>query len=63
MSTDAAAADAVRTADSPAKRPHKSDRAVAENRLGMKLVAPAVILMLLVTAWPMLQALYLSLFL
>ena len=39
-----------------------SDRSRAENRLGMKLVAPAVILMLLVTAWPMIQALYLSLF-
>ena len=39
-----------------------SDRAVAENRLGLKLVAPAVILMLLVTAYPMAQALYLSLF-
>ena len=39
-----------------------SDRSVAENKLGMKLVAPAVILMLIVTAYPMLQALYLSLF-
>lgn len=39
-----------------------SDRSSAENRLGLKLVAPAVVLMLLVTAWPMLQALYLSLF-
>lgn len=39
-----------------------SDRSSAENRLGQKLVAPAVIVMLLVTAWPMLQALYLSLF-
>jgi multiple sugar transport system permease protein len=39
-----------------------SDRAAAENRLGVKLVAPAVVLMLLVTAYPMLQALYLSLF-
>ncbi|MGH3330467.1 MAG: carbohydrate ABC transporter permease [Nocardioidaceae bacterium] len=39
-----------------------SDRSVAENRLGAKLVAPAVILMLIVTAYPMLQALYLSLF-
>ena len=29
---------------------------------GSKLVAPAVVVMLLVTAWPMLQALYLSLF-
>ena len=39
-----------------------SDRAKAENTLGLKLVAPAVFLMLLVTAWPMIQALYLSLF-
>ena len=39
-----------------------SDRSRAEDRLGLKLVAPAVILMLLVTAYPMLQALYLSLF-
>ena len=39
-----------------------SDRTSAENRLGLKLVAPAVFLMLLVTAWPMIQALYLSLF-
>jgi multiple sugar transport system permease protein len=40
----------------------ESDRTVAENRLGQRLVAPAVIMMVLVTAWPMLQALYLSLF-
>ncbi|MFC7723902.1 carbohydrate ABC transporter permease [Nocardioides sp. GCM10028917] len=39
-----------------------SDRSKAENRLGLKLVAPAVVMMLLVTAWPMIQALYLSLF-
>ena len=39
-----------------------SDRSIAENRLGIRLVAPAVVLMLLVTAYPMLQALYLSLF-
>jgi multiple sugar transport system permease protein len=42
--------------------PHISDRSVAENRLGQKLVAPALIMMVLVTAYPMLQALYLSLF-
>lgn len=52
--TDKAAEEKARAAT--------SDRAVAENRLGQKLVAPAVILMLLVTAWPMIQALYLSLF-
>ncbi len=39
-----------------------SDRAKAENSLARKLVAPALILMLLVTAFPMLRALYLSLF-
>jgi multiple sugar transport system permease protein len=39
-----------------------SDRSIAENRLGQKLVAPALILMVLVTAYPMIQALYLSLF-
>lgn len=39
-----------------------SDRARAENQLGMRLVAPAVVFMLLVTAYPMVQALYLSLF-
>ena len=39
-----------------------TDRARAENRLGWRLVAPAVIVMLLVTAYPMFRALYLSLF-
>jgi multiple sugar transport system permease protein len=42
--------------------PHESDRSRAENRLGLRLVAPAVVLMVIVTAYPMLQALYLSLF-
>ena len=39
-----------------------SDRSRAENRLALKLVAPALALMLVVTAFPMLRALYLSLF-
>jgi multiple sugar transport system permease protein len=39
-----------------------SDRSQDERRLGWKLVAPAVIMMLLVTAYPMMNALYLSLF-
>lgn len=39
-----------------------SDRSRAESRLALYLVAPAVALMLLVTAFPMLRALYLSLF-
>ncbi|HET6667944.1 MAG TPA: sugar ABC transporter permease [Intrasporangium sp.] len=51
--------EAKRKAQAPAI---VSDRARAENRLGMRLVAPAVVLMLIVTAWPMAQALYLSLF-
>jgi multiple sugar transport system permease protein len=46
----------------PQVKARMSDRTVAENRLGMKLVAPAVIVMVLVTAYPMGQALYLSLF-
>ena len=53
------------TAPAPTKTrraPVTSDRSSAENRLGLRLVAPAVIVMLLVTAWPMIQALYLSLF-
>jgi trehalose/maltose transport system permease protein len=39
-----------------------SDRSKAENRLGQKLVAPAIILMLLVTAFPMLRAIWLSVY-
>lgn len=42
--------------------PADSDRLRAENRLGQRLVAPALALMLLVTAFPMLRSLYLSLF-
>lgn len=47
------------------KTDHKSgpsDRARAETRLGQKLVAPAIVLMLVVTAFPMLRAIYLSTF-
>jgi multiple sugar transport system permease protein len=50
------------TRKAKAAKPVVSDRSRAENRLGQRLVAPAVVLMLIVTAWPMLQALYLSLF-
>jgi len=55
------APDSERDVKRSTKKP-ASDRTTAENRLGLKLVAPAVVLMLLVTAWPMMQALYLSLF-
>jgi multiple sugar transport system permease protein len=39
-----------------------SDRSRAETRLGQKLVAPAIILMLIVTAFPMLRAIWLSVY-
>jgi multiple sugar transport system permease protein len=42
--------------------PVDSERSRAENKLGRNLVLPAIIVMLLVTAFPMLRALYLSLF-
>jgi multiple sugar transport system permease protein len=52
-------ATATATPRVPAK---VTERARDENRLGWKLVAPAVFMMLAVTAYPMLRALYLSLF-
>jgi multiple sugar transport system permease protein len=55
-------ATAAATPPAGKKRIVMSDRSKAENRLGQRLVLPAVIVMLLVTAWPMIQALYLSLF-
>jgi multiple sugar transport system permease protein len=54
--TEAPAAKAV------TGRRELSDRASAENKLGRRLVAPAVIVMLVVTAYPMFEALYLSLY-
>lgn len=42
--------------------PEISDRARHENRLGQRLVAPAIVVMLIVTAFPILRALYLSLY-
>ncbi len=52
---------ATATAPRTAAR-ERSERSRDENRLGRRLVAPAVVVMLLVTAYPMLRALYLSLF-
>jgi len=46
----------------PAVAARASDRSRDEQRLAMKLVAPAVVMMLIVTAYPMLRALYLSLY-
>jgi multiple sugar transport system permease protein len=55
---------AVQTAPAatPRGRAEITDRSRAERRLGLLLSAPAVIVMLLVTAYPLLNALYLSLF-
>ncbi|MGD5408101.1 ABC transporter permease, partial [Xanthomonas citri pv. citri] len=43
-------------------KPAMTDRARAERSLGLKLAAPAAIIMLLVTAYPIAYAVYLSLF-
>ncbi|MGH3362653.1 MAG: carbohydrate ABC transporter permease [Nocardioides sp.] len=51
----------ARPTEAPARKV-VTERARAENSLGRKLVAPAVVLMLLVTAFPMLRAIYLSVF-
>jgi len=51
----------VQTATAPG-RAVESERAKAENTLGRQLVLPALVVMMVVTAFPMLRALYLSLF-
>jgi multiple sugar transport system permease protein len=56
------ASTTVSTPSVQAGKTPTSERTRAENLLGWKLVAPAVIMMLIVTAYPMLRALYLSLF-
>lgn len=69
MSTEitGAAAGATRSSTrgagpEPASKPRKSDRARAEARLGWLLAGPAFVVMLAVTAYPILQAVYESLF-
>ncbi|MDQ1483597.1 MAG: trehalose/maltose transport system permease protein [Actinomycetota bacterium] len=57
-----ATAGALGETPKASEKAHTSDRSRAENRLGLKLVAPAVVIMLIVTAYPMFEALYLSLF-
>ncbi|MFC5679355.1 carbohydrate ABC transporter permease [Aeromicrobium endophyticum] len=59
--TSAIANEAKAGKGKKAKAP-TSDRSRSENRLALKLVALPLALMLLVTAFPMLRALYLSLF-
>lgn len=62
MSSTSVPAAALPAQEPPQKKAGPSDRSKAETRLGQKLVAPAIILMLVVTAFPMLRALYLSTF-
>ena len=50
------------TPAAPAPRPRQTDRARSEERLGWMLAGPAFAVMLLVTAYPILQAIYESLF-
>jgi multiple sugar transport system permease protein len=49
------------TATGRSKKPAMSDRTRAERRLGMMLVAPAIIVMVLVTVYPIVNAFILSL--
>ena len=51
-----------KTAPVSAPRKGLSDRSRAERRLGWLLAGPAFAVMLLVTAYPILQAIYYSLF-
>ena len=62
MSTTSAAATVARTADRPAPRRRGSSRSRDEARLGWYLAGPAFAVMLAVTAYPILQAVYESLF-
>lgn len=59
--TSVIANEAKSSTGKQAKEP-TSDRSRSENRLALRLVAAPLALMLLVTAFPMLRALYLSLF-
>jgi multiple sugar transport system permease protein len=54
--------EAARPAVVPRRRPELSDRARSERRLGLLLSTPAVVVMLLVTGYPLISALYLSLY-
>ena len=67
MATSAPPTGSTRVGTAPAGSPRRAkggetDRASAERKLGLKLAAPAAIIMLLVTAYPILYAVYLSLF-
>ncbi|ANH38484.1 Trehalose transport system permease protein SugA [Nocardioides dokdonensis FR1436] len=62
MTSSTVATPAVNAGDPKQPKAYVSDRARHENRLGQRLVAPAIVVMLIVTAFPILRALYLSLY-
>jgi trehalose/maltose transport system permease protein len=59
--TSPAATATTSAAAAPKRRKRDSDRARAERRLGLMLVAPAAIVMIAVTGYPILYAVWLSL--
>jgi multiple sugar transport system permease protein len=60
--TDAPEAGDQPEAPPPRRREARSERASSEQRLGWMLAGPAFVVMIAVTAYPMLRAVYLSLF-
>ncbi|GGT71539.1 carbohydrate ABC transporter permease [Actinomadura citrea] len=60
--TSAGTAPKIDRSDGAPARPEISDRGRAERRLGLLLSLPAVVVMLLVTAYPLVNAVYESLF-
>ena len=61
MSAISAGDSTVASTKSSRKKPARSDRTKAQRKLGMMLVAPAVIVMILVTLYPIINAFVLSL--
>ncbi len=55
------ASDSAVASSKPSRKPMRSDRTKAQRKLGMMLVAPAVIVMILVTLYPIINAFVLSL--
>jgi multiple sugar transport system permease protein len=60
MSAGAVATDQAASSPRP-KRPHLTDRARSERRLAFMLVGPAALVMVLVTAYPLIETVILSL--
>jgi multiple sugar transport system permease protein len=62
MTSDAVAANVTREAEAagPGRKPHLSDRSRAERRLAFRLVAPAALVMLAVTGYPIVATIILS---